>query len=216
MKKQKILFIITLIIICICTFSYACEKNICVSTNKDGFEVVLEIANFIMIIVNFIFVVYVFKTEQRKNTEGEIMQYNQYWYKKFVIDDNMSLLDSFFGDLELLIDDIIMKIKENNELGKEKTKIRTYSQEVFGKLTNMHTKCKAKYCEKIDVVMSDLSKDSRNEFLKLQDYLTGSINKVLLTTDNKELDLIETELRSKIVDFKKEFIKKLYLSGKPN
>lgn len=197
------------------SFSYANEDVINVNVIDDLFDNIIEIANIIMVVLNFLFVIFVFYKDKNDSKKDEVKKYDEYWYNKFIIDNNIQILDKFFGELKQIMLNVYCDIEDRND-SKKSFDVLDYAQEVFERWTKLHNECKSEFCEKIDVVMPEFGSELRNDFSVLQDYVTDRINELILCQDNEEIKRIETEVNDKLNELKKLFIKKLYIKGKPN
>lgn len=216
MKKYSTIIFITIfffIILNTVNYSYASENIVNVSIVGDTFDKVLELVNILMVILNFGFVIFVFHNERKQNKKEEVKKYDEYWYNKFIIDNNIIILDTFFSAVNSLIKNISTDIILRND-GKKEMDILEYYEDVFTKWTNLHNECKSEFCEKIDVIMPNFAMELRNDFSKFQDFISNKINELLLCKDNTIVENTKTEILDKSNETKKEFIRKLYLKGK--
>lgn len=218
MNKCKKIFVSALfisILFIVLNISYANEDVINVNVINDLFDNIIQIANIIMVVLNFAFVIFVFYKEKKDNKKDKIKKYDEYWYNKFIIDSNIMLLDNFFKELKDLISKVYSNIQNRNNNTVE-INVLNYAEETFGEWTKIHNECKSKFCEKIDVVMPEFGSELRKDFSKLQDYITNKINEIILCQNNEDIISIATDVSDKLNEFKKDFIKKVYLKGKPN
>lgn len=217
MKKYGNLIKITIflfILLGLAKCSYATDEIIKVDVMENTFDNVLNVVNILMVLVNFGFVVFVFNNEKKQNQKNDVRKYNEHWYDKFIIDNNITLADDFFEEVEKLIKKVSIDIKNRNSNG-ENIDVLKYSEEVFIKWTTLHNECKSKFCEKIDVVMPDFSAELRKDFSKLQDYISNKLNEIILCQNNESVTKRENETINKLYEIKKVILKKIYLKGMP-
>lgn len=220
---KKVLFFSFVICVVLCLVFYASiniyaneiieSSVITVNVVDNWYDILINILNLIVVVFNFIFVIHVFKIQKKDDENKEKRNYEMHWYKKFIIDDNIILLDSFFDELEILINNSCQEVEKRNN-GEIQMDVLLFKREAFQNWTVIHNKCKSKFCEKIDVVMPLFGKELRSIFRELQDFVTANLSEVILCENNETVNSKKTDSINKCYDIKKILIKKLYEKGK--
>ncbi len=161
--------------------------------NCTGLEIISNMLEVLIAILNFIFVIYIFKNDQKYREEERQLNKNQkekeyslYWYQTFILPDSIKYIKEFKNDLYALLDN---NLKVDNTVDSNK----------YAEYTRLHIRCKNNVTEILKVISPKTEQAIRTSFSNFQDefsklvYEAGTvedIKKAIIENETKLLEIL--------------------------
>ena len=159
--------------------------------NRTGIDIISNMLEILIAILNFIFVIYIFKNDQKYREEERLLNKNQkekeyslYWYQTFILPDSIKYIKEFKNELNNLVDS---NLKTENVVDNNK----------YAEYTRLHIKCKNNVTEILKVISPKTEQAIRTCFSNFQDefsklvYETGTVEDMKKTIIENETKLLE-------------------------
>lgn len=143
--------------------------------NRTELDIIANMLEVLISILNFIFVIYIFKNDQKYREEERQLNKNQkekeyslYWYQTFILPDSIKYIKEFKDELYNLVDN---NLKIENTVDSNK----------YAEYTRLHIKCKNNVTEILKVISPKTEQAIRTRFSDFQDefsklvYETGTL-----------------------------------------
>ena len=161
--------------------------------NRTELDIIANMLEVLISILNFIFVIYIFKNDQKYREEERQLNKNQkekeyslYWYQTFILPDSIKYIKEFKDELYNLIDN---NLKIENTVDSNK----------YAEYTRLHIKCKNNVTEILKVISPKTEQAIRTRFSDFQDefsklvYETGTLEdmkKAIIENETKLLEIL--------------------------
>ena len=161
--------------------------------NRTELDIIANMLEVLISILNFIFVIYIFKNDQKYREEERQLNKNQkekeyslYWYQTFILPDSIKYIKEFKDELYNLV---------NNNLKIE----NTVDSNKYAEYTRLHIKCKNNVTEILKVISPKTEQAIRTRFSDFQDefsklvYETGTLEdmkKAIIENETKLLEIL--------------------------
>ncbi len=161
--------------------------------NRTELDIIANMLEVLISILNFIFVIYIFKNDQKYREEERQLNKNQkekeyslYWYQTFILPDSIKYIKEFKGELYNLVDN---NLKIENTVDSNK----------YAEYTRLHIKCKNNVTEILKVISPKTEQAIRTRFSDFQDefsklvYETGTLEdmkKAIIENETKLLEIL--------------------------
>lgn len=161
--------------------------------NRTELDIIANMLEVLISILNFIFVIYIFKNDQKYREEERQLNKNQkekeyslYWYQTFILPDSIKYIKEFKDELYNLVDN---NLKIENTVDSNK----------YAEYTRLHIKCKNNVTEILKVISPKTEQAIRTRFSDFQDefsklvYETGTLEdmkKAIIENETKLLELL--------------------------
>ena len=161
--------------------------------NRTELDIIANMLEVLISILNFIFVIYIFKNDQKYREEERQLNKNQkekeyslYWYQTFILPDSIKYIKEFKDELYNLVDN---NLKIENTVDSNK----------YAEYTRLHIKCKNNVTEILKVISPKTEQAIRTRFSDFQDefsklvYETGTLEdmkKAIIENETKLLDIL--------------------------
>lgn len=211
MNKYKSVFVIFIIVfIIIVQPVYAVTENAIIQQSNsnvfwNGF---FDLLNILIIAGNFAFVVWIYFKDKREKKEYDKKSYKMYWYKKFILENYLTLIEKFFNECETSIKMINDDKKSNMTL----EDIAEYKKDKFMEFTKNQSIIKQKLTNILSILDEGISNNIRNIFIKLQEEFTELLDKMIMSDESNSTQRLQ-ECNEVLQERKKEILKKLYTYG---
>lgn len=159
--------------------------------NRTELDIIANMLEVLISILNFIFVIYIFKNDQKYREEERQLNKNQkekeyslYWYQTFILPDSIKYIKEFKDELYNLVDN---NLKIENTVDSNK----------YAEYTRLHIKCKNNVTEILKVISPKTEQAIRTRFSDFQDefsklvYETGTLEDMKKTIIENETKLLE-------------------------
>lgn len=177
--------------------------------NRTKPEIITNMLEVLIAVLNFIFVIYIFKNDQKYREEERQLnkdqreeerqlnkdqrkkEYSLYWYQTFILPDSIKYIKEFKNDLNALLDN---NLKVNNTVDSDK----------YAEYTRLHIRCKNNVTEILKVISPKTEKAIRAAFADFQDELsqlicnTGTVEDIKKAIIENETKLLEILYRYEI------------------
>ena len=211
MNKYKSVFVIFIIVfIIIVQPVYAVTENAIIQQSNsnvfwDGF---FDLLNILIIAGNFAFVVWIYFKDKREKKEYDKNSYKMYWYKKFILENYLTLIEKFFNECETSIKMINDDKKSNMTL----EDIAEYKKDKFMEFTKNQSIIKQKLTNILSILDEGISNNIRNIFIKLQEEFTELLDKMIMSDESNSTQRLQ-ECNEVLQERKREILKELYTYG---
>ena len=161
--------------------------------NRTELDIIANMLEVLISILNFIFVIYIFKNDQKYREEERQLNKNQkekeyslYWYQTFILPDSIKYIKEFKDELYNLVDN---NLKIENTVDSNK----------YAEYTRLHIKCKNNVTEILKVISPKTEQAIRTRFSGFQDefsklvYETGTLEdmkKAIIENETKLLEIL--------------------------
>lgn len=161
--------------------------------NHTELDIIANMLEVLISILNFIFVIYIFKNDQKYREEERQLNKNQkekeyslYWYQTFILPDSIKYIKEFKDELYNLVDN---NLKIENTVDSNK----------YAEYTRLHIKCKNNVTEILKVISPKTEQAIRTRFSDFQDefsklvYETGTLEdmkKAIIENETKLLEIL--------------------------
>ena len=161
--------------------------------NRTELDIIANMLEVLISILNFIFVIYIFKNDQKYREEERQLNKNQkekeyslYWYQRFIVPDSIKYIKEFKDELYNLVDN---NLKIENTVDSNK----------YAEYTRLHIKCKNNVTEILKVISPKTEQAIRTRFSDFQDefsklvYETGTLEdmkKAIIENETKLLEIL--------------------------
>lgn len=161
--------------------------------NRTDLDIIANMLEVLISILNFIFVIYIFKNDQKYREEERQLNKNQkekeyslYWYQTFILPDSIKYIKEFKDELYNLVDN---NLKIENTVDSNK----------YAEYTRLHIKCKNNVTEILKVISPKTEQAIRTRFSDFQDefsklvYETGTLEdmkKAIIENETKLLEIL--------------------------
>jgi|GEM_PF-2817953 hypothetical protein len=161
--------------------------------NRTELDIIANMLEVLISILNFIFVIYIFKNDQKYREEERQLNKNQkekeyslYWYQTFILPDSIKYIKEFKDELYNLVDN---NLKIENTVDSNK----------YAEYTRLHIKCKNNVTEILKVISPKTEQAIRTRFSDFQDefsklvYETGTLEdmkKAIIENETKLLEVL--------------------------
>ena len=161
--------------------------------NRTELDIIANMLEVLISILNFIFVIYIFKNDQKYREEERQLNKNQkekeyslYWYQTFILPDSIKYIKEFKDELYNLVDN---NLKIENTVDSNK----------YAEYTRLHIKCKNNVTEILKVISPKTEQAIRTRFSDFQDefsqlvYETGTVEdmkKAIIENETKLLEIL--------------------------
>lgn len=161
--------------------------------NHTELDIIANMLEVLISILNFIFVIYIFKNDQKYREEERQLNKNQkekeyslYWYQTFILPDSIKYIKEFKDELYNLVDN---NLKIENTVDSNK----------YAEYTRLHIKCKNNVTEILKVNSPKTEQAIRTRFSDFQDefsklvYETGTLEdmkKAIIENETKLLEIL--------------------------
>jgi hypothetical protein len=161
--------------------------------NRTELDIIANMLEVLISILNFIFVIYIFKNDQKYREEERQLNKNQkekeyslYWYQTFILPDSIKYIKEFKDELYNLVDN---NLKIENTVDSNK----------YAEYTRLHIKCKNNVTEILKVISPKTEQAIRTRFSDFQDefsklvYETGTLEdmkKAIIENETKLLEIL--------------------------
>lgn len=158
--------------------------------NRTELDIIANMLEVLISILNFIFVIYIFKNDQKYREERQLnknqkeKEYSLYWYQTFILPDSIKYIKEFKDELYNLVDN---NLKIENTVDSNK----------YAEYTRLHIKCKNNVTEILKVISPKTEQAIRTRFSDFQDefsklvYETGTLEDMKKTIIENETKLLE-------------------------
>ena len=159
--------------------------------NRTELDIIANMLEVLISILNFIFVIYIFKNDQKYREEERQLNKNQkekeyslYWYQTFILPDSIKYIKEFKDELYNLVDN---NLKIENTVDSNK----------YAEYTRLHIKCKNNVTEILKVISPKTEQAIRTRFSDFQDefsklvYETGTLEDMKIAIIENETKLLE-------------------------
>lgn len=210
MKKYKSVFIIFIIVFIVLVQPVLAinEEEIQQSSANSFWDSFFDFLNILIIAANFGFVVWIYFKDKKEKKEYDKNSYKMYWYKKFILENYLTLIESFFNECEINIK-LISDDKKSNMTLKD---ISEYKKDKFMEFTQNQSIIKQKLTNILSILDEDISNNIRNIFIKLQEEFTELLDKMIMSDENNSTQRLQ-ECIEVLQGRKKEILKELYTYG---
>lgn len=161
--------------------------------NRTELDIIANMLEVLISILNFIFVIYIFKNDQKYREEERQLNKNQkekeyslYWYQTFILPDSIKYIKEFKDELYNLVDN---NLKIENTVDSNK----------YAEYTRLHIKYKNNVTEILKVISPKTEQAIRTRFSDFQDefsklvYETGTLEdmkKAIIENETKLLEIL--------------------------
>lgn len=161
--------------------------------NRTELDIIANMLEVLISVLNFIFVIYIFKNDQKYREEERQLNKNQkekeyslYWYQTFILPDSIKYIKEFKDELYNLVDN---NLKIENTVDSNK----------YAEYTRLHIKCKNNVTEILKVISPKTEQAIRTRFSDFQDefsklvYETGTLEdmkKAIIENETKLLEIL--------------------------
>lgn len=159
--------------------------------NRTELEIISNMLEVLIAVLNFIFVIYIFKNDQKYREEERQLnksqkekEYSLYWYQTFILPDSIKYIKEFKNDLFVLVDN---NLKAGNTVDSDK----------YAEYTKLHISCKNNVTEILKVISPKTEQAIRTSFSNFQDefsklvYETGTVEDIKKSIIENETKLLE-------------------------
>lgn len=159
--------------------------------NRTELEIISNMLEVLIAVLNFIFVIYIFKNDQKYREEERQLnksqkekEYSLYWYQIFILPDSIKYIKEFKNDLFVLVDN---NLKSGNTVDSDK----------YAEYTKLHISCKNNVTEILKVISPKTEQAIRTSFSNFQDefsklvYETGTVEDIKKSIIENETKLLE-------------------------
>jgi len=159
--------------------------------NRTELEIISNMLEVLIAVLNFIFVIYIFKNDQKYREEERQLnksqkekEYSLYWYQTFILPDSIKYIKEFKNDLFVLVDN---NLKSGNTVDSDK----------YAEYTKLHISCKNNVTEILKVISPKTEQAIRTSFSNFQDefsklvYETGTVEDIKKSIIENETKLLE-------------------------
>ena len=159
--------------------------------NRTELDIIANMLEVLISILNFIFVIYIFKNDQKYreeewqlNKNQKEKEYSLYWYQTFILPDSIKYIKEFKDELYNLVDN---NLKIENTVDSNK----------YAEYTRLHIKCKNNVTEILKVISPKTEQAKRTRFSDFQDefsklvYETGTLEDMKKAIRENETKLLE-------------------------
>ena len=159
--------------------------------NRTELEIISNMLEVLIAVLNFIFVIYIFKNDQKYREEERQLnksqkekEYSLYWYQTFILPDIIKYIKEFKNDLFVLVDN---NLKSGNTVDSDK----------YAEYTKLHISCKNNVTEILKVISPKTEQAIRTSFSNFQDefsklvYETGTVEDIKKSIIENETKLLE-------------------------
>lgn len=159
--------------------------------NRTELEIISNMLEVLIAVLNFIFVIYIFKNDQKYREEERKLnksqkekEYSLYWYQTFILPDSIKYIKEFKNDLFVLVDN---NLKSGNTVDSDK----------YAEYTKLHISCKNNVTEILKVISPKTEQAIRTSFSNFQDefsklvYETGTVEDIKKSIIENETKLLE-------------------------
>lgn len=159
--------------------------------NRTELEIISNMLEILIAVLNFIFVIYIFKNDQKYREEERQLnksqkekEYSLYWYQTFILPDSIKYIKEFKNDLFVLVDN---NLKSGNTVDSDK----------YAEYTKLHISCKNNVTEILKVISPKTEQAIRTSFSNFQDefsklvYETGTVEDIKKSIIENETKLLE-------------------------
>ena len=159
--------------------------------NRTELEIISNMLEVLIAVLNFIFVIYIFKNDQKYREEERQLnksqkekEYTLYWYQTFILPDSIKYIKEFKNDLFVLVDN---NLKVGNTVDSDK----------YAEYTKLHISCKNNVTEILKVISPKTEQAIRTSFSNFQDefsklvYETGTVEDIKKSIIENETKLLE-------------------------
>ena len=216
MKLLKRTFLIMSILIILGQPSYATDEignsqktEVNTESNRQNvIQNILNLANVLVITADFGFVVGIYFKDKKDKKKDEKSSYKMYWYKKFILENYLVLIENFFNECEKNIKEITENIAGNMT----KEEIQKYKVEQFMTFTQSQSAIKQKLTSILSILDEDMSQKVRNIFIKLQEDYTVLLDKMIMSDETNCISRLQ-ECTELLAIRKREILSELYTYG---
>ena len=159
--------------------------------NRTELEIISNMLEVLIAVLNFIFVIYIFKNDQKYREEERQLnksqnekEYSLYWYQTFILPVSIKYIKEFKNDLFVLVDN---NLKSGNTVDSDK----------YAEYTKLHISCKNNVTEILKVISPKTEQAIRTSFSNFQDefsklvYETGTVEDIKKSIIENETKLLE-------------------------
>lgn len=159
--------------------------------NRTELDIISNMLEDLIAVLNFIFVIYIFKNDQKYREEERQLnksqkekEYSLYWYQTFILPDSIKYIKEFKNDLFVLVDN---NLKSGNTVDSDK----------YAEYTKLHISCKNNVTEILKVISPKTEQAIRTSFSNFQDefsklvYETGTVEDIKKSIIENETKLLE-------------------------
>lgn len=159
--------------------------------NRTELEIISNMLEVLIAVLNFVFVIYIFKNDQKYREEERQLnksqkekEYSLYWYQTFILPDSIKYIKEFKNDLFVLVDN---NLKSGNTVDSDK----------YAEYTKLHISCKNNVTEILKVISPKTEQAIRTSFSNFQDefsklvYETGTVEDIKKSIIENETKLLE-------------------------
>lgn len=159
--------------------------------NRTKLEIISNMLEVLIAVLNFIFVIYIFKNDQKYREEERQLnksqkekEYTLYWYQTFILPDSIKYIKELKNDLFVLVDN---NLKVGNTVDSDK----------YAEYTKLHISCKNNVTEILKVISPKTEQAIRTSFSNFQDefsklvYETGTLEDIKKSIIENETKLLE-------------------------
>ncbi len=159
--------------------------------NRTELDIISNMLEVLIAVLNFIFVIYIFKNDQKYREEERQLnksqkekEYSLYWYQTFILPDSIKYIKEFKNDLFVLVDN---NLKSGNTVDSDK----------YAEYTKLHISCKNNVTEILKVISPKTEQAIRTSFSNFQDefsklvYETGTVEDIKKSIIENETKLLE-------------------------
>lgn len=174
-----------------CILSIAIGQVVLWIINRTELEIISNMLEVLIAVLNFIFVIYIFKNDQKYREEERQLnksqkekEYSLYWYQTFILPDSIKYIKEFKNDLFVLVDN---NLKSGNTVDSDK----------YAEYTKLHISCKNNVTEILKVISPKTEQAIRTSFSNFQDefsklvYETGTVEDIKKSIIENETKLLE-------------------------
>lgn len=214
MKKKiiKICFLLLSIFIVFYNISYATTNEQGVEnvlSTKDNIDNICNVLNLIIITIDFVFVIGMYLKDKNDDKKYQKNTYKMYWYKKFILENYLNEIETFFNKCE-------NKVIELSEIDKSGISVQDLHnnvlKEYFLKFNKNQAIIKQKITSILGILDEKISTKITESFIDFQEEYTQLSENVALS-DNDNVNIRVQEAIDVIIKRKKEIVSELYLYG---
>lgn len=211
MKKYRNVFVILIIFFIVFVQPvFAINENVVIQQSSENsfWDSFFDFLNILIIAANFGFVVWIYFKDKKEKKEYDKNSYKMYWYKKFILENYLTLIENFFNECEINIK-LISDDKKSNMTLKD---ISEYKKDKFMEFTQSQSIIKQKLTNILSILDEGISNNIRNIFIMLQEEFTDLLEKMIMSDEDNSSQRLQ-ECIEVLQGRKKEILKELYTYG---
>lgn len=209
MRKYRYILILIVILLNILQPVYATNDSIIQQDLRNNLiDKIFDFLNIVIIAANFLFVVWIYFKDKQEKKEYDKNSYKMYWYKKFILENYLDLIECFFNECE----ENIKNIKEEKSSCMTLDELQSYKMNKFMSFNKNQSIIKQKLTSILSILDENISENIRNVFIKLQEEFTEFLEKIIMSDDTNYIQRLQ-DCMNVLSTRKKEILSELYKYG---